>query len=194
MPFRPLALALCLLLPGVALADPPPVNGTWMLDREHSGNLEEAIKAAAGPATMSGAPGFARGVETWIPWTGGFDEPDRLTLREFLLATMPVFDKVEIEQAAAEVKTVHGESGVRRFSLARKTAGSSALGGEKVTRVARMEGARLLLESKGEEGELKESLSVGPEPGRLTYALRLEHKLLKAPLAVTLVYGRAPAQ
>jgi hypothetical protein len=190
MHVRLLALAGWLLASGPAFAaDPPALSGSWVIDHEKSGNLEEAIKAAAGPATMSGAPGFARGVETWIPWGGGFDEPDRLTLREFLLATMPVFDKVEIEQSADEVKTTHGEGGVRRFSLARKTSGASALGGEKVSREAKSEGGRLMLSSKGKDGELKESLTAGPD--ELTYALRLEHDLLKAPLVVTLVYARA---
>jgi hypothetical protein len=33
-----------------------------------------------------------------------------------------------------------------------------------------------------------------PERGQLSYVLRLEHKLLKAPLEVNLVYDRTPAR
>jgi hypothetical protein len=48
-----------------------------------------------------------------------------------------------------------------------------------------------VLESRGEEGRFLELLTPVPTRNQLTYALRLEHKLLKAPLEVSLVYDRA---
>lgn len=63
--------------------------------------------------------------------------------------------------------------------------------GERVTRQARWQGAQLVLDSKGKEGRLAEVLTPVPSRNQLTYALRLEQKLLKAPLEVSLVYDRA---
>ena len=112
-------------------------------------------------------------------------------MREFLLATVPALQTVLIEQTAQEVKTVHGETGVRIFNLTRTSAGTSALGGETVTRQARWQGTQLVLESKGKESRLVELLTLVPTRSQLVYALRLEHKLLKAPLEFNLVYDSA---
>jgi hypothetical protein len=63
-----------------------------------------------------------------------------------------------------------------------------------VTRQARWQESQLVLESKGKEGRFLELLAPVPERGQLSYVLRLEHKLLKAPLEVNLVYDRAAAR
>jgi hypothetical protein len=178
-----------LLACGVPVAaDPPDLNGAWNLNASLSQDIAEKIKLAAGSASMSGSVSWA--TETWIPWTGGFSEGQRVEMREFLLATVPALQAVEIEQSPQEVKTVHGESGVRVFNLKRSSAGSSAMTGETVTRQARWQGEQLVLESKGKESRLLELLTLVPTRNQLNYAIRLEHKLLKQPLEVSLVYDR----
>jgi hypothetical protein len=180
-----------LLLAGAAptpAEEPPDINGVWALNKSLSQDIAEKIKTAAGSASMSGGVSWA--TETWIPWTGGFSEGQRVEMREFLLATVPALQSVEIEQTPDEIKTIHGETGVRNFNLKRASAGSSALSGETVSRQARWQGGQLVLESKGKESRLVELLTPVPTRNQLNYALRLEHKLLKAPLEVSLVYDR----
>jgi hypothetical protein len=174
-----------------AVAETPDLSGVWNLNKALSQDIAEKIKLAAGSASMSGGVSWA--TETWIPWTGGFSEGQRVEMREFLLATVPALQSVEIEQTADEIKTIHGETGVRTFNLKRASSGSSAMSGETVSRQARWQGTQLVLESKGKESRLVELLTLVPTRNQLTYALRLEHKLLKAPLEVSLVYDRGMA-
>ena len=172
-------------------ADAPGLSGTWTLNREASQNLSEKIKASAGSEYMSGGP-RTWATETWLPWKANFGENDRLTVRDFLLAAVPAFGTIEIEQGAEEVKTVHGEGGSRIFNLTRKSAGTGAIAGDKVERKARLEGGQLTLESKGKDGVFQETLALEPAGARLVYTIRLEQKRLKAPLEARLVYDRAP--
>jgi hypothetical protein len=168
---------------------PAGFEGHWTLNHGESDDLAARIKDAAGSASMSGRPSWAS--ETWVPWSGGFDEPERVSLREMMLATVPEFDTLEIRQQADEIRTVHGEAGSRIFHLKRASSGSSVLTGETVKREARVDGNRLVLESKGKEGEFHETFTPEPSADRLVYVLRLEHKSLKAPLEARLVYERA---
>jgi len=187
------AAALAMLVSGTSAAqDAPALSGSWTINRELSGDLVAKINEVAGSQYMSGGPSWA--AETWFPWGTSFSESQRVSVREFLLATVPALQAVEIEQTAAEVKTIHGESGVRIFNLTRASAGTSAMSGERVTRQARWQGPQLVLESKGKEGKLVEVLTLVPARNQLTYALRLEQKLLKGPLEVSLVYDRAEAR
>jgi hypothetical protein len=184
--------ALVLFAAAAAAAEEPPgLTGAWSLNRELSQNLAERIKAVAGSEQMAGGP-RTWATETWLPWKANFGENDRLTVREFLLAAVPAFDAIEIEQGAGEVKTVHGEGASRIFNLTRKSAGTSALGGEKVERQARLEGGQLVLESKGKDGVFQETLTLESAGARVVYTLRLEQKRLKGPLEARLVYDRAP--
>jgi hypothetical protein len=188
----PLAvLAVLLWSGGAALAQSPDLSGTWVLNEALSQKLAEKVKAAAGSESMSGSAGFAAGVDTWIPWSGGFSEPQRMELRDFLLASAPALQNLEIVQSGDEVKTIHGEDGVRLFNLKRATSGTSAGSAETVTRTARWQETQLVLESKGKESRFLEVLTPVPTRKQLTYALRLEHKLLKEPLEVSLVYDRS---
>jgi len=176
-----------------AAADAPDLNGTWTLNKSLSQDIAEKIKAAAGSASTSGGPSWTGATETWIPWSGGSSDGQRVELREFLLAAVPAMQSVEIEQTPDEVKTVHGETGVRNFNLKRASSGSGAISGETVTRQARWQGEQLVLESKGKDSRLVELLTLVPTRNQLNYAIRLEHKLLKAPLEVSLVYDRGVA-
>jgi hypothetical protein len=183
-----LAGILLLTSAGIAVAqDAPRFAGTWRLNRELSQDLADHIKAVAGSEQMAGGP-KTWATETWLPWKAGFSEGDRLSVREFLLAAVPAFEAVEIELGSDEVKTVHGEAGLRIFNLKRTSAGTSAMSGETVKRQARLEGGQLLLESKGKEGDFREAFTL--DGGRLVYVLRLEQKRLKDPLEARLVYDR----
>ena len=80
---------------------------------------------------------------------------------------------------------------MRIFNLTRASAGASAWGADKVTRQARWQGTQLVLESKGKDGQFTEVITLVPARNQLTYAVRLEQKLLEAPLEMSLVYDRA---
>jgi hypothetical protein len=195
MPSRPsLAIAFAATLvvsPPARGEGPADLAGPWRLNRELSGDIAARIAEAAGSQYMSGGPTWA--AETWIPWGTSFGEGERVAVREFLLATIPALQEVEIEVSPAEVKTVHGEAGVRIFNLTRKSAGTSAITGERVMRQAAWRSGQLSLESKGKEGGLTELLTLVPARNQLTYAMRLETKTLDKPLELALVYDRAPA-
>ncbi len=188
-----LAAVLVIVASGASAAEEAPqLSGVWTLNRELSDDLAAKIDAAAGSQYMSGGPSWA--AETWIPWGTSFSEGQRVGVREFLLATVPALQAVEIEQNAREVKTIHGDSGVRIFNLTRASAGTSAMTGDKVTRQARFQGGQLVLETKGKDSRLTEALTLIPARNQLTYALRLEQKLLKMPLEASLVYDRSDAR
>ena len=185
-----LVAVLLLSVPGaISAQEAPDLSGHWALNHQLSDDVTAKIEAAAGSQYMSGGPNWA--TETWIPWSTGFSEGQRLGVREFLLATAPALQNLQIEQSEREVKTIHGDAGVRIFNLTRFSAGTSAMTGERVTRQARFQGGQLVLESKGKESRLTEALTSVPARNQLTYALRLEQKLLKAPLELSLVYDRA---
>jgi hypothetical protein len=186
-----IAALVLLAAAGAAAEEPPGLAGSWRLSTTLSQDLSERIKAVAGSAQMSGGP-RTWATETWLPWKANFGENDRLTVRDFLLAAVPAFDAIEIEQGEGEVRTVHGEGGSRIFNLKRESAGTSALSGEKVKRQARLEAGQLVLESKGKEGSLRETLTLEDSGARLVYLLRLEQKRLEGPLEARLVYDRAP--
>src|SRR6185503_21214175 len=65
----------------VAAADDARFSGAWKINHELSQDLAAKIAAAAGSQSMSGGPGWARGTETWLPWGGGFSEPERVGVR-----------------------------------------------------------------------------------------------------------------
>jgi hypothetical protein len=183
-------LAALALLASASVASAQDVSGfagTWKLNAQLSQDIAAKIKEVAGSAQMSGGPGWA--TETWFPWETSFKEGERIGVREFLLATVPAFQNLEIQNSGDEVKTIHGQGGSRIFYLTRASAGTSAMSGETVKRQARLQGGQLLLESKGKEGKLNESLTL--EGGsRLAYVVHLEQKRLNDPLDVRLVYDR----
>jgi hypothetical protein len=186
-----LALALLGTLP-VRAGDPPPLSGSWTLNKELSGDIEARIKDAAGSQYMSS--GHRSGVETWLPWGAGGGEGERVEVRAFLLAAVPALSHLQLELTPAEVKTVHGEAGARIFSLTRKNAGTSAVTGETVQRQAHWKGEQLILETRGKDSHLTEAVTPVPARRQITYALRYEAKVLEKPLDLSLVYDRAAPQ
>ena len=167
------------------------LKGRWTLNRELSQDIEGRIKDAAGSQYMSGSgPNWAP-PETWLPIGVKFNEAERLEVRKFLLAAVPSLSDLEFEVSPAEIKTTHGEAAVRIFNLTRQSAGSSGLSGEKVMRQARWQGKQLVLESRGKDSHLIETITMSTEEKRITYALHFEAKLLEKPLDLNLVYNRA---
>ncbi len=166
------------------------LKGRWTLNRELSQDIEGRIKEAAGSQYMTGSgPGWAP-PETWLPIGVKFNEAERLEVRKFLLAAVPSLTELEFEVSPAEIKTTHGEAGVRIFNLTRPSAGSSGLSGEKVMRQARWQGKQLVPESKGKDSHLIETITPSTEEKRIVYALHFEAKLLEKPLDLNLVYDR----
>jgi hypothetical protein len=195
MPIRPTLLTIVastLLLgsPAARAADgPSALAGVWKLDHAQSTDIKARIEESAGSANMKGGPKWA--TETWFPWGTSFSEGQRLDLRAFLLATVPVFETVEIDVSPREVKTIHGASGVRIFNLTRTSAGTSAFSGETVKRRAVWKDGKLTLESKG-DGKLLETITATADAPQIRYAVSFEHKTLKKPIELSLVYDRAP--
>ncbi len=166
------------------------LKGRWTLNQELSQDIEARIKDAAGSQYMTGSgPGWAP-PETWLPLGVKFNEAERLEVRKFLLAAVPSLRDLEFEVSKVEIKTTHGEAAVRIFNLTRPSAGSSGLSGEKVMRHARWQGRQLVLESKGKDSHLIETITPSTEEKRITYALHFEAKLLEKPLDLNLVYDR----
>jgi hypothetical protein len=191
---RALQVAVAVLLATAVGAEesPPQLAGVWKLNRGLSDDIAAKMKVAAGSESMSGGTSWA--AETILPWTGGFTEGQRVNMREFLLANAAIFQALEIEQSADEIKTIHGESSSRIFNLKRTSSGTSVLGGEKVSRQARYQASQLVLESKGKDSKLVELVTAVPSRSQLTYAVRFEQKLLKSPLELKLVYDKAEAR
>jgi hypothetical protein len=173
--------------------DSPALAGQWVLNRELSQDIEARIKEAAGSQYMANAGSWA--ADTWIPWGGTkLSEGQRIEVRELLLAAVPALQRLEIELSPSEIKTIHGQDGVRIFNLTRTSAGTSVVTGEKVARQARWQGQQLLLDSKGKDSHLTEIITPVPARRQLTYALRFEAKLLEKPLEVSMAYDRASGE
>lgn len=176
-----------LLLAGAAAAAPPDFNGEWRLDKAKSDDVAAKVGEAAGSQYVSSAKGF--GSFTIFPWTS-FGEGQRVLLRDALLAGVAAFDRLEIEQKGDEIKTVHGEDGVRIFNLKRASAGTSVTG-EKVKREARWQGEQLVLESSSGKLKTLEVLTRYAERDQVIEVFRIEMDLLEKPIELKLVYDRA---
>lgn len=189
----PLVTALLLSAAATRAQDPPAVAGQWVMNRELSGDIESKIKDAAGSQYMQSAGSWA--ADTWIPWGGTkLGESERVEVRQFLLASVPAMARLEIEVSPSEIKTIHGQDGVRIFNLTRTSAGTSIITGEKVARHARWQGQQLILESKGKDSLLTEIITAVPTRKQITYALKFEAKLLEKPLELSMAYDRASGE
>ena len=185
-------LALALLPAALALgqADPPDLSGTWVLDRAASDDVGAKVEESAGSQYVKGAPSW--GSETLIPW-GRDTEDERILLRDLLLKGLRVLDRMEIEQTAAELRTIHGADGLRVFYLKRKGTGTSVFTGEKLSREVRWKGNQVFLEAKSGKSKVKEVLTLESND-RLVHDLNADMELLERPLVLRLVYRRSGAK
>jgi hypothetical protein len=187
------ALPLALLLlsaPLLSAAEPPPPDlaGRWVLDRPASDDLAAKVKDAAGSQYVKGAKSW--GSETLLPW-GSDREDERILLRDLLLDGLRVLERMEIEQTPTELRTIHGEDGLRVFYLKRKGTGTSVFTGEKLSREVRWKGNQVFLEAKSGKTKVKETLTLESQD-RLVHELHADMELFERPLALRLVYARAP--
>lgn len=189
-PIAVLSLSLPLLFPGPGAAQAPPdLSGHWVINHPLSDAAAARIAEVAGPETMTGASTI--GGVTFLPHSSQKTEVDRVNLRQFLLDTAASLDRVEIEQTADEVKTIHAEDQVRIFNLKRESTGANAAG-LKLTRRAYWKGEQLVLESTSGKSKLTEVLSLVPSRNQLVHAMHYEAELFKKPLDLRTVYDRAP--
>jgi hypothetical protein len=172
-------------------AEPPNLSGTWKLNRGQSDDAVAKVKEAAGAEYIQGGPSWA--AETILPWGRKFNEGERVMLRDVLVGAVRSFEQVEVEQTASEIKTIHGEEGLRVFYLKRAAAGTNLVTGETVKRTAQWKGDQLLLESAGAKGASKETLSLAPDGKQLVHSLHIKMDPLKHPIDLRLVYDRVPA-
>jgi hypothetical protein len=186
----PALLALLALRAGTpgAAQTAPDFSGEWTLNRVLSDDAAAKVKEVAGPDVMTGAKTV--GGQTFFPRASYGREVDRVNLRQFLLEAVTGLAELEIEQTAEEVKTIHGEDGVRIFSLKRESGGTGALG-VKLVRRARFQGEQLTLESESGKTKLLEVLTLVPARKQLVHALRYEAEAFPKPLELRLVYDRA---
>ena len=191
--FCPLVLMVAGLVLSGALpsrsAEPPNLSGVWKLNHELSDDADAKIKAAAGSQYVQGRPEFA--AETILPWGRKFNEGERLLLRDVLVGAVHELETLELEQTAAEVKTIHGEAGVRIFYLKREGTGSSLVTGESVRRHAEWEADKLVLKSDGGKTKTREVFTLAPDRAQLVHLLHVEMDLLKHAIDLRLVYDRA---
>src|SRR5262249_28222390 len=183
-------LVASLLLPARAAAEGADLSGRWVINRKPSDDGAAKVAEAAGPDTMTGAETI--GGVTFLPHSSQKSEVDRVNLRQFLLDTVASLERVEIEQTADEVKTIHADDQVRIFNLTRESTGANAAGG-KLTRRASWKGQQLVLESTSGKTKLTELLPLVPTRNQLIHAIHYEAELFKKPLDLRLVYERAPS-
>ncbi len=185
----PVAAALLALTPVAAGAQSAPdFSGSWKINRPLSDDAKAKVAEVAGPETIAGGD-RTLGWNAFLPRDYG-KGVDRVNVREFLMKAIAGLEEFEIEQSADEVKTIHGDEGVRIFNLKRASSGTGA-DGATVTRRTRWQGEQLVLESESGEAKLIEVLTLVPTRNQLIHALRYEAKLFKKPLELRLVYDKA---
>lgn len=184
------AAMLVSLVPSATRAQTAPdFSGDWKINRPLSDDAKAKVAEVAGPETIAGGD-RTLGWNAFLPRDYG-KGVDRVNVREFLMKAIAGLEEFEIEQSADEVKTIHGDEGVRIFNLKRASSGTGA-GGATVTRRTRWQGEQLVLESESGEAKLVEVLTLVPSRNQLIHALRYEAKLFKKPLELRLVYDKAP--
>ena len=186
----PMAATLSLLIPAAVHSQgTPDFSGSWKINRPLSDDAKAKVAEVAGPDTVAGG-GRTLGWNAFLPRDYG-SGVDRVNVRELLMKAISGLEEFEIEQTADEVKTIHGDEGVRIFNLKRPSSGTGG-GGVKLTRSTRWQGEQLVLESESGEAKLIELLTLVPSRNQLIDALHYEAKVLKKPLELKLMYDKAP--
>jgi hypothetical protein len=182
--------AAVLLAATAAPAAPPDLNGKWRLDPQRSDGVTEKIGQAAGANQVKS--GGATGL-TIIPEANTRSEVERVEMREWMLGRAAQLGRIEIVQTADEVKIYTADDEGRIFYLNREHMRED--GQHRMLKCrARVEGAKIRLEETGgDRMKVIETLTPVPANNWLVYALRFEHKLLKEPLQLRLLYVKETA-
>jgi hypothetical protein len=174
-----LAAAIAFLAPAAlpAAGGKPDFKGTWTFVQKRSDDLREKIDLAVGPAATSGdikkdSP------RVWIrSWLVGVTEkPDAGVLT--------------IEQTATEFRSGTGDD-VRHYYFDRESTRQGD-GGMLRKASAKWQGDQIVVEEKAEKGSgfVREVYTLEPGGKTLVVDWSLEHKALKQPLVLKLVFQR----
>jgi hypothetical protein len=118
---------------------------------------------------------------------------ERVELRDWLMGLSQQIDRLEIQQAASEIKLYHGDELARTFYFGRESFREDSQGRKLRCRTS-WKGEQLVVEEEGAKGhKVIEMFTLVPSAGSLIQNLRLEDSLLKKPLELRLVYTRAAA-
>lgn len=174
-----LVAAVALLLPalGGAADSRPDFNGNWTFVQKRSDDLREKIDMALGPAATSGdiKKDSAR---VWIrSWLMGVTEkPDAGVLT--------------IEQTPAEFRSGTGDD-VRIYEFDRPRTRQGEGGGLRKATV-KWEGSQVVVEERAEKGSghVREVYTLEPGGKALVVEWSLEHKSLRHPLVLKLVFQK----
>jgi hypothetical protein len=170
-------------------AERPRFAGEWVVNKGLSDDPAAKIVEVAGADAVSGARTL--GGQTFFPRGSYGADVDRLSLRQQLLEAAKTLDRMEIDQDEAEIKTIHGQDGVRIFRFDRESTGTGVTG-DRLVRRTRWQGEQLTLESESGKTRAIEVLTLVPARKQLIHVVRYEDSLLKKPLELKLVYDRAP--
>jgi hypothetical protein len=172
----PLLVAAFVLAGSHALAQSTPdLAGTWKINRGLSDDVEAKVLEAAGGGKTVGQAAV---------------EAPRVELRKAILALLPSFGQIEIEQSPAEIKYVDADDNVRIFYFGREHVREGRLG-RKLRCTVEWKGEQLLITEISDDSRLTELLTAVPTRKQLLHVIRLEDKRLKAPLEVRLAYDAA---
>jgi hypothetical protein len=174
-----IATAITLLAPAALRAadTKPDFSGTWAFVQKKSDDLREKIDRAVGPAATSGDIRK--------------DEP-RVWIRSWLLGVMekPAAGLLTIEQTPTEFRSGTGDD-IRHYYFTRESTRQGEGGG--LRRVsAKWDGNQVIVEERAEKGGglIREVYTLEPGGHTLDVEWLLQHKSLKEPLVLKLVFEK----
>jgi hypothetical protein len=173
------AAAIALTAPAAPAAGAPPdYSGTWTFVQQRSDDVREKIDEAAGPAATSGDI-KKDSVRVWLrSWLVGITEK-------------PEAGILTIEQTPTEFRSGTGDD-IRIYSFDRARTRQGEGGGVLRKATVRWEGDKVVVEERAEKGSgfIREVYSLEPGGRALVVDWSLEHKSLRHPLVLKLVFRR----
>jgi hypothetical protein len=174
-----LAAAIALLAPAVLFAadGKPDFGGTWTFVQKRSDDLREKIEQAVGPAATSGD------IKK--------DSP-RIWIRSWLLGVTerPDAGVLTIEQTPTEFHSGTGDD-IRHYYFARESTRQGE-GGMLRKASVKWQGEQIVVEERAEKGSglVREVYTLEPGGRTLVVDWSLEHKSLRQPLVLKLVFQK----
>jgi hypothetical protein len=172
-------LALLLASAAPALAAEANLSGTWTFVAKRSDDIRGKIVDSAGLDSTEKGPRKG-GPREWIrPWL----------LAQAALPERPV---LTIEHGASEFETAVGDD-VRLYYFARESVRQEE-GGVRRRASVRRQAGQVIVEERAEKGpgQITEIYALQPDGRTLFVVWRLEHKDLRGPLDLRLVFEKSP--